>query len=137
MKVVITRNAKGLSLNAGIREVLIDNTTAQTLVYENEQAAREYLHELGLTDENLDDWGVAFPSSEFDAYEIHPCEIIGVDSQGKDIVVQCEEDNQNIAFWGLYGHLKTGGLEWISDHASKQDAVTARMELESKGELNV
>lgn len=56
----------------------------------------------------------------YDSYEIHPC--ILLDGQHYE---QCDEDNPNIAVWSVYGHIPTGGLECISDHATKDEAEKA------------
>ena len=67
--------------------------------------------------------------SLFDGYEVHPCVIIETDEgQAFD---QCERDDPNLAVWGVYGHLKTGGLEWISDHSSEAEAVEVLSRFES------
>lgn len=83
------------------------------------------------------------PDSE---YEIHPC-IEYVDVNGKTYAEQCEEDDPNIKYWGLYLHLveqKTserhiiGGLDWIEDFSTKEDAEKAQKLLErfAKGEFS-
>src|SRR5580700_11170972 len=58
---------------------------------------------------------------EFDALEIHPCAVIGHDLFGKDIVEQCEPEDA--AFWTVYGHLRTGGIDAFEDFATEAEAV--------------
>lgn len=35
---------------------------------------------------------------------------------------RCDADNPDIAFWGVYVHLQTGGLKCISDHETYDEA---------------
>jgi hypothetical protein len=57
---------------------------------------------------------------EFDNYEIWPCVLLcPYDPTRFD---RCEPDDPNIAFWSVYGHLRTGGLECISDHETFEEA---------------
>lgn len=52
---------------------------------------------------------------KFDNYEIMPCVLLGQVDSGNDYE-SCDEDDPDIAIWCVYGHLRTGGLECISDH---------------------
>ena len=57
---------------------------------------------------------------EFDNYEIWPCILLNpYDPTGFD---RCEANDPDIAFWSVYGHLRTGGLECISDHETYEEA---------------
>ena len=67
--------------------------------------------------------------SLFDGYEMHPC-TLSQNAQGEQWIDQCEEDYPNLAFWSVYGHLKTGGLECLSDHATKDEALSVLSKLE-------
>lgn len=58
----------------------------------------------------------------YDNYEVHPCEIIGIDSSGQIMMEQCPEDSPNIDCWGVYGHIPNGGLEWLDDFDTKAEA---------------
>lgn len=56
----------------------------------------------------------------FDNYEIWPCILLNpTDPTSFD---RCDFDDPDIAFWSVYGHLKTGGLECISDHETFEEA---------------
>ena len=59
---------------------------------------------------------------KFNNYEISPCQIVERDSSGEIIYEQCGFDSPDIAIWCVYGHLRTGGLECISDHDTFEDA---------------
>lgn len=67
--------------------------------------------------------------TQFDAFELHPCVLL--DKHGKPVrhddqdgmyYEQCDENDPDIGVWSIYGHLKQGGLEHISDHLEKKDA---------------
>lgn len=77
----------------------------------------------------------------FDAYEMGPCVRI-VKGAPRDQWERIEESDLNElaqeagmlpsdpdfkedVCWSVYGHLPAGGVEWISDHDSKEEAVTA------------
>lgn len=62
-------------------------------------------------------------------YEIHPCEIVGVDSKGYEIMEQCSEESDNIACWSLYEHIYGKGLEWIEDFKTKPEAQVKMLSL--------
>jgi hypothetical protein len=56
----------------------------------------------------------------FDNYERWPCVLLDpTDPTGFD---RCDADDPNIAFWSVYGHFQTGGLECISDHEIYEEA---------------
>jgi hypothetical protein len=46
---------------------------------------------------------------EYDALEIHPCQIIGRDAAGNEYAEICNNP-ADADFWTVYGHLKTGAL---------------------------
>ena len=57
----------------------------------------------------------------FDNYEIGACVLLNpCDPTRFD---RCNDDNPDIAFWSVFGHLKTGGLECISDHETYEEAM--------------
>jgi hypothetical protein len=62
---------------------------------------------------------------EFDNYEIWPCILLGpTDPCNYEIYVDVNGiDDPNTAFWSVYGHLQTGGLECISDHETYDEAL--------------
>jgi hypothetical protein len=53
---------------------------------------------------------------KFDNYEIWPCALVGQTNSGNLIYETCDVNDLDIAIWCVYGHLRTGGLECISDH---------------------
>ena len=57
---------------------------------------------------------------KFDNYEIGACVLLNPG----DITLfdRCDADNPDIAFWSVFGHLKAGGLECISDHKTFEEA---------------
>jgi hypothetical protein len=57
---------------------------------------------------------------EFDNYEIGPCALLN--RSDTTLVDRCEANDPDIAFWSVYGHLRTGGLECISDHETFEEA---------------
>ena len=58
---------------------------------------------------------------DFDALEIHPCTVIGNDSEDNSIVEQCEPEDAH--FWCVFGHLRTGGLDDFEDFATQALAM--------------
>ena len=57
---------------------------------------------------------------KFDNYEMGACALLNpTDPTQFD---RCDADDPDIAFWSVYGHLKTGGLECISDHETFEEA---------------
>lgn len=60
--------------------------------------------------------------ARFDNYEISPCLVVDISETGEIIYEACDSDNPDIAIWCVYGHLKTGGCECISDHQTYEEA---------------
>lgn len=59
--------------------------------------------------------------NHFDNYEMGACVLLNpTDSTRFD---RCDENHPDIAFWSVFGHLKKGGLECISDHETYEEAV--------------
>lgn len=59
---------------------------------------------------------------EFDGLEIAPCRIIGHDSLGNEIVEPCDDTPEEAAFWTVYGHYKTGGVDAFEDFQTEAEA---------------
>ena len=57
---------------------------------------------------------------EFDNYEIGPCVLL--DPTDPTRFDRCEADDPDIGFWSVYGHLRTGGIDCISDHETYDEA---------------
>ena len=61
---------------------------------------------------------------KFDNYEIWPCTLLN--PTDPDSYVRYGDANAvndpEIAFWSVYGHFKTGGVECISDHETYDEA---------------
>lgn len=57
---------------------------------------------------------------KFDNYEIWPCTLLN--RSDPTLFDRCEVNDPDIAFWSVYGHLRTGGLECISDHETFEEA---------------
>ena len=81
-------------------------------------------------------------------FEIHPCQIVSYDTHGDEIMEQCEEGNEDC--WGLYlklvpqnssvdHHAIIGGVDWIEDFDTKEDAEKAQELLKrfAKGEFSI
>ena len=64
----------------------------------------------------------------FDAYEVHPCREVDAEHPERHYE-QCEETDTDIAIWTVYGHIRRGGIDWISDHDSKAAAEEAMAKL--------
>jgi hypothetical protein len=60
---------------------------------------------------------------EFDALEIAPCRVVGHDSLGNEIVEPCDDAPEEVAFWTVYGHYRTGGVDAFEDFATEAEAV--------------
>ena len=59
----------------------------------------------------------------FDNYEIWPCILLDpADPTRFDRYEADDPDDPEVAFWSVYGHLQTGGLECISDHETYEEA---------------
>jgi hypothetical protein len=60
----------------------------------------------------------------FDNYEIWPCVLLNpTDPNSYERYDDVDDvDDPSIAFWSVYGHLQTGGLECISDHETFDEA---------------
>lgn len=67
----------------------------------------------------------------FDNYEIWPCARIG-QNDSENEYESCNVDDPDIAIWCVYGHLRTGGLECISDHDTFDEAKEFMETLPSK-----
>lgn len=69
---------------------------------------------------------------QYDAYELHP--VVGLDqdnnpTQDESKIVgydQCEENDPDLLYWSVYGHIPTGGISCIADCRSKEEAVLIR-----------
>jgi len=58
---------------------------------------------------------------KFYSLEIHPCILIGDDSEGNPIVEQsCPE---HAHFWRVFGHFRNGRLEDLEDFETEAEAV--------------
>ena len=57
-----------------------------------------------------------------DAIEIHPCTVVSTDSDGREVLEQCDEDDPNIKCWSLYFHETGTGLIHVKDFDTKQEA---------------
>jgi len=60
---------------------------------------------------------------DFDGLEIAPCRVVGNDSLGNDIVEPCDDAPEEAAFWTVYGHYRTGGVDAFEDFATEAEAV--------------
>jgi hypothetical protein len=60
---------------------------------------------------------------DFDALEIAPCRIVGHDSLGNEIVEPCDDAPEEAAFWTVYGHFLTGGVDAFEDFATEAEAI--------------
>jgi len=60
---------------------------------------------------------------EFDALEITPCRVVGNDSLGNEIVEPCDDAPEEAAFWTVYGHYRSGGVDAFEDFATEAEAV--------------
>jgi hypothetical protein len=58
---------------------------------------------------------------DFDGLEIHPCAIIGRDSNGTELVETCTPDEAD--FWTVYGHYRTGGVDAFEDFPTEAKAT--------------
>jgi hypothetical protein len=57
---------------------------------------------------------------EFDALEIHPCAVVGRDSEGIEHVEPCTP--REAQFWTVYGHYRTGGVDAFDDFPTQAEA---------------
>ena len=60
---------------------------------------------------------------EFDALEIAPCRIVGHDSHGNELVEPCDDTPAEAAFWTVYGHFRTGGVDAFEDFPTEAEAI--------------
>ena len=56
----------------------------------------------------------------FDNYEIGACVLLNPNDPTR--FDRCDAENPDIAFWSVFGHLKIGGLECISDLETYEDS---------------
>lgn len=61
--------------------------------------------------------------ADFENYEISPCLTLNISNSSEVIYEACNVDSPDIAIWCVYGHLKTGGRECISDHQTYAEAI--------------
>lgn len=61
--------------------------------------------------------------ADFENYEISPCLVVNIGNSSEVIYEACDVDHPEIAIWCVYGHLKTGGRECISDHKTYTEAI--------------
>ena len=60
---------------------------------------------------------------QFDNYEIWSYILLNpTDPTSFELYDVDDPDDPDIAFWSVFGHLKTGGLECISDHETFDEA---------------
>lgn len=64
--------------------------------------------------------------SGFDAFEIHPCVVVGLGEDGKPILETCDPESDRIDMWSVYGHLPHGGIECVGDFPSEAAAQSYR-----------
>src|ERR1700693_2743060 len=60
---------------------------------------------------------------DFDALEIAPCRVVGNDSLGNHIVEPCDDASEEAAFWTVYGHFRTGGVDAFEDFPTEEEAL--------------
>ena len=53
---------------------------------------------------------------DYDALEVHPCRTIA----NTDAVEICQPDDAES--WSVYGHCRTGGIEFLEDFATEAEA---------------
>jgi hypothetical protein len=61
---------------------------------------------------------------DFDALEIHPCAIIGRDSNGIEYVEVYEPEQED--FWTVYGHFRARGVNAFEDFPTEPEATAFR-----------
>ena len=59
---------------------------------------------------------------DFDGLEIQPCAVIERCQDGTEIVEPCD-DPADAAFWTVYGHCRTGGVDAFEDFATEAEAL--------------
>lgn len=72
--------------------------------------------------------------SAYDNYEYHPCIVISTLPDGTQEIEQVLEgdvEHDTIAFWTVYGHLPSGGVDAIVDYKIKRHAVLVYLLLQS------
>lgn len=57
----------------------------------------------------------------FDALEIQPCAVIARCDDGTGIAEPCRPEDA--AFWTVYGHLRSGGVDAFEDFATEAEAL--------------
>jgi hypothetical protein len=58
---------------------------------------------------------------DFDGLEIQPCAVIARGEDGTEIVEPCKPEEA--AFWTVYGHFRTGGVDAFEDFATEAEAL--------------
>lgn len=64
---------------------------------------------------------------KFNEYEVHP-----VIEYEQGHFETTDEDDPNIAYWSVYGHLPEGGIDCIADCIYRKDAELLQEALRSK-----
>lgn len=67
------------------------------------------------------------PAYAYDAVEVHGCRQESVGPATGDVVIEMNDDNPE--FFGVYLHLKTGGVECVEDFRTMIDAMAYAEEL--------
>lgn len=63
--------------------------------------------------------------NRFDNYEFHPCRLLVIE-KGIEVVEQCDEKDEDIYIWSVYGHFRlelreeNGCLECLYDFSNKR-----------------
>ena len=58
---------------------------------------------------------------DFNNYEVGACVLLN--SGDPTQFDRCDGNHPDITFWSVFGHLRTGGLECISDHETYEEAL--------------
>lgn len=73
------------------------------------------------------------PVLNVDAYEVHPCAVVGYDRDNNlEIVEQVDRNARFIHFWTVYAHCPGIGLHSISDHRTERLALRQLERLQRK-----
>ena len=59
---------------------------------------------------------------EFNGLEIAPCRVVGHDRFDNAIVEPCDDAPEQAAFWTVYGHYRTGGVDAFEDFPTEAEA---------------
>ena len=95
------------------------------VVFSEIYSAKQYSLAWNLGDENMSCY-VYFKATDeifqlFDNYEIWASKLLNpTDPTTLD---RCEDDDPDVACWSVFGHLREGGVEYISDHETLEEAI--------------